>query len=485
MNVSLILIRRAAIGCVATLGWIGFASCHADSETEPLVQVVQTSRAGDRLAHQPALAFSLDDGSTNGALILDPQTTYQSIVGFGGAVTEISAYLLGQVPPRIRQEVLQALFSPQGAWWSLCRTHINSTTFFPTGQYTYDDVPGDFKLTHFDISHDRKFLIPLIRDALAIKGAQVKFLATPWTPPGWMKISGKMEGGSPLRPECYDAWALYFSKYIKAYARLGIRISFVTVQNESEYWPEWNGCVYTPAQQQDFVQNHLGPQFEKDRIDTKILIYDHNTDHIMNWADAIYPNQAGSSYIWGTAFHWYAGDRFDNVQAVHDKYPAKHLLFTEGCQDGGGHAFEWAPAERYARAMIGDLNHWTEGWIDWNMALDETGGPVPGNITGAGWRTSAPIMVRPGTGGVIYNPHYYVFTQFSKYIRPDARRIRVAASPSGLETTAFKNRDGSIVAIAFNPEDQPVPLKLVQGNRKADYSVPGHAIVTFLYRLGA
>jgi glucosylceramidase len=197
---------------------------------------------------------------------------------------------------------------------------------------------------------------------------------------------------------------------------------------------------------------------------------------MVDHARVIYDDPAAAQYVWGTAFHWYVGDWFDNVQKLHDAYPEKKLLFTEGCQEGGPHLGEWGVGERYAKSMINDLNRWTVGWIDWNLVLDETGGP-----NHIGNYCSAPIMIDTRSCEILYQSSYYYIGHFSRYIRPGARRIICTSDSGALETTAFINIDGQIAVVVLNRTSQAVPFALrFEGQSTLTESLP-NSIATFLF----
>jgi glucosylceramidase len=312
------------------------------------------------------------------AILLDASKTFQAIEGFGGALTDAAAETYSKLPETIRRKILNAYFNPEtGIGYSLCRTHINSCDF-SSASYAYADVPGDTKLEHFSIEHDRQFRIPLIKEALAVSRGGFKIFASPWSPPAWMKTNNDMLHGGVLKPECRQAWADYFVRFIHAYKEEGIPIWGVTVQNEPMAVQTWESCIFTAADERDFVREYLGPTFERSGLSkVKIMIWDHNRGIMYQRAKVVYDDPEASKYVWGMGFHWYVGDHFDNVRWVHDAYPDKQLLFTEGTPA----SFEteklgdWQWGETYARSMINDLNNWACGWVDWNTLLDERGGP--------------------------------------------------------------------------------------------------------------
>jgi len=431
---------------------------------------------GDRLSELPPLAMAPATGEPAAAVLVDTGLEFQEFQGFGGAFTEAASTTLDQLPSALRQEVLQAYFSPgQGHGYTLCRTHINSCDFC-LDNYAYTDVEGDVALEHFSIDRDRRSLIPMIRDALRLSDGRLRLFASPWSPPGWMKTNGQMNGGGKLRPEYRPTWAQYYVRYIREYAREGIPIWGLTVQNEPEAAQTWDSCLYTGEEERDFVRDHLGPALHDAGLDdVRLIVWDHNRDRLYERAKIVLDDPRAARFVWGVGFHWYCGDHFDNVQLVHEAYPDKHLVFTEGCQEGGPHVGAWDTGERYARNIIADLNRWTEAWIDWNLVLDATGGP-----NHAGNLCSAPILVDTTAGAILYQSAYYAIGHFARFIRPGARRVGCAKSLDALETTAFRNADGTVALVALNRSAQPVEFLLRIGGFQAAADVPARGIKTFL-----
>jgi glucosylceramidase len=446
----------------------------------PPIRVILTAKdTPNRLTAQQPVAWTVSDlpaAESSAAITLDPAESFQTITGFGGAFTESAAYALSKVSPEKRTEAIRAYFDPKdGIGYTLCRTHINSCDF-SLDNYAYAEVEGDTELKHFDISRDRKLLIPLIKDAMAVPGARFKLLASPWSPPAWMKTNGDMNHGSQLKPEYRPAWALYYAKYIKAYREEGIEIWAITVQNEPAAVQTWDSCIWSAEEEGQFVRDHLGPTLRSQGLETiKVLVWDHNKDIIFERVEPILSDPRTAAYVWGVGFHWYSGDQFENLDKVHRAFPEKHLLFTEGCQEGGVHPGSWALGERYAHDIIGDMNNWTVGWIDWNMVLDQRGGPNHvGNFC------DAPIIADAEKNSLMYQSSYYYLGHFSKFIRPGAVRIGCAVKNSPLEVTAFKNEDGSIAVPIMNRTDKAVSAEVELGDLHAVIQSPAHSMLTLL-----
>jgi len=346
--------------------------------------------------------------------------------------------------------------------------------------YTYDTVAGDKDLRNFSIAHDEKYRIPFIRSALEAAKGNIKIFASPWSPPAWMKTNNDMLHGGKLKPEYYQTWADYFVKYIKAYKAAGIPIWGLTVQNEAMATQVWESCIYTADEEKDFVRDYLGPTLKKNGLsDIKIMIWDHNRGIIYQRVEAAYEDPEASKYIWGTAFHWYTGEHFDNVRIVHDAYPDKKLLFTEAGMGGS-----WYSAFNLAKNMIIDLNNWANGYTLWNLLLDQTGGPrhaggLPSSSSPSSFRSNI-IMADLTTGEVTFNPPHYTFGQFSRFIKSGAKRIACTSSSDNLIATAFINPDGKVAVVILNLKDSDQLLQLWVEGKTLKLDSPAKAVITVI-----
>ncbi len=466
------------------------------------IQVFETSRSGNKLTKLDSLVAE----SKASIISIDTSKTYQTFTGFGGAFTESSAYLLNQLSAENRDKIIKAYFSKDGAAYSLQRTHMNSCDF-SLSQYSYASVEDDMNLEHFSVAEDEPDLIPMIKDAMAASEDGFKLFASPWTAPPWMKDNNKWVGGK-LKEDYYDTWALFFSKYVDAYKEKGIDIWGFTVENEPlGNSSNWESMHYTPKEMTDFVVNHLGPQLEKDgKGDLVILGYDQNRSHLKEWVDEMYRDEKSKQYFDGTAVHWYDSTfeiYADDLQYAHDKAPDKLLIETEGCidaqvpvwQDDDWYwrkeatdwGWDWAPEEdkhlhpkyspayRYARDIIGCMNNWVDGWVDWNMVLDRQGGP--------NWFKNwcvAPVIVDPEADEVYFTPLFYVMSHFSKYVRPGAKRIAFNHSDEDLQVTAAQNTDGSIAVIVFNPTEQKKTFEITLDNLSRKVNISAQALQSII-----
>ncbi len=405
-------------------------------------------------------------------IMIDPGRSFQAIEGFGGAFTDAAADVFAQLPAASQERFLKASFDPvDGNGYTLCRTTIHSCDY-ATGMYTYDEVPGDTALAHFSIEHDRKNRLPFIKRALAVANGGLRLYASPWSPPGWMKTNGEMKHGGKLKPEYRQTWADYFVKYVKAYAAEGVPIWGLTVQNEALATQVWESCLFTANEERDFVRDYLGPTLHRnDLAGVKLMIWDHNRGLMYQRAEATYGDPAASKYVWGTAFHWYVGDHHDNARQLHDAFPDKALLFTEGSVRG-----TWAAASRLARNVILDLNDWTAGWTVWNLLLDSEGGPRHAGGLMGGTIVNADLK----TGELTFNPPHYAFGHFTRFIKTGARRIVCTSSSDDFVATAFRNPDGKIAVVLTNLTDHDQIFQLWVEGRALKYSSPANGIVTIV-----
>jgi glucosylceramidase len=435
-----------------------------------------TARAtGPLMIEQPPLPTLPAEAGLPGVMV-DPARRFQRIEGFGGAFTEAAAVTWLKLGAAQRQAVLRDYFDPaQGHGYTLCRVHMNSCDF-ALGNYAHADTPGDFDLANFSIDRDRQALLPFIQAAQQAAGQALKLLVSPWSPPAWMKTSGRMNEGGELRPECRDAWARCYVRFIEEYARAGVPVWGVTVQNEPAAQVRWDSCFYSAEQERDFVRDHLGPALAAAGLaHVRIVVWDHNRDGMVERASVVYGDPEAAKYVWGTGFHWYGEDHFDHVQLVHDAWPDKQLLFTEGCQEGGPHEGSWALGERYARSMINDLNRWTVGWIDWNLLLDQSGGPNHvGNLC------SAPMLADTGADLLRVQSSYPYIGHFARFVRPGARRVLCAATRQDLEAAAFVHDDGGTAIVVMNRTEAPLRFELRIEGLVTVATLPARSIATYL-----
>lgn len=439
------------------------------SETE--LRLTETARVTFEAAGQPL--------ENEVSVFVNPKKSFQTLLGIGGAITDASAEVFARLPPEKQQAFLTAYYDKEkGIGYSLARTPIHSCDF-SSESYTYIEV-GDKALNTFSIAPDKAYKIPLIKKATEAAGGNLLLYASPWSPPAFMKTNNDMLQGGKLLPEYFDAWSLYYARFIKAYEAEGMPIWGITIQNEPMAVQRWESCIYTAEEERDFLKNHLGPTLEREGLgDKKIVVWDHNRDLINHRANTIFEDPEASKYAWGIGFHWYetwaGGDpMFSNLGNINESYPTKNLLFTEGCQEGfrADRYQYWPHAERYGRSIINDFNHGTVGWTDWNILLNQEGGP-----NHVGNYCFAPIHGDTDSGELIFTPTYYYIGHFSKFIRPGAKRISTVSSRSHLLSTTFVNKDNRMVTVVMNQSDEAIDYTLYVGATGAvSINIPAHAI---------
>lgn len=447
---------------------------------------VYTSAAGtdQRLARGQDVQLKPGHALTEveNSVFVDPDKRFQTVMGIGGAITDSSAEVFAKLSKEKQAEFLKAYYDPnQGIGYTLARTTIHSSDF-SSASYTYIKE-GDKALKTFSIDHDRQYRIPLIKHAIAAAGGELTMFVSPWSAPAFMKTNKNMLRGGSLLPEYANAWATYYTKFIKAYEAEGIPIWGISLQNEPMAVQKWESMIYTAEQERDFLKNHLGPVMAKAGYgDKKIIVWDHNRDMMNYRAQVIFGDPEAAKYAWGMGFHWYetwAGfdPMFDNVGKVHEAWADKPILLTEASVEKYDPARlqDWTNGERYGQSMIHDFNNGVVGWTDWNILLDEKGGP---NHVG-NW-CFAPIHADTRTGELIYTPSYYVIGHFSRFVRPEARRVSVASSRSNLLATGFVNQDGKLATIVMNPTDKAITYNYYVGTASAQVEIPAHAIQTLV-----
>lgn len=418
------------------------------------------------------------------SVFVDPAKTYQEYMGIGAALTDASAETYAKLPKEKQQEFLTAYFDKEkGIAYTIARTNIHSCDF-SSGTYTYV-TEGDKELKSFSIDHDKKFRIPFIKEAIKAAGGKLTLYGSPWSPPAWMKDNNDILHGGKLKPEFYQSWANYYTKFIKAYEKEGIPVWGISIQNEPMATQRWESCIYTADEEKDFLKNFLGPTMHKEGLaEKKIIMWDHNRDLIYQRALTYFNDPEVAKYAWGMGFHWYedwsGGEQmFGNLEKVYEAFPDKPLLFTEGCNGPFNmqQISDWKWGERYGRSMINDFNGGAVGWTDWNILLDETGGP--NHVQNFCY---APVHADTKTGQLIYMNSYYYIGHFSKFIQPGAKRIVASPTRSQLLTTAFRNPDGTIVVVIMNDKSISTPFFLWINGKAAQATALPHSINTYIIK---
>ncbi len=414
------------------------------------------------------------DGGEMQQVCVHPSISYQQILGMGGALTEAAAYTYARMSAEKQQQLL-ALFFGDGNHYNFCRLHIQSCDF-ALGNYAYVEDAKDTGLDSFSIERDRKYIIPFAKAALE-KNSKIQFLASPWSPPAFMKTNGEMNHGGKLKKEYYQMWADMVARYVSAYRDEGITIQQLTVQNEPAAVQTWDSCIFSGVEEAEFACRYLRPALDRaQHSDVKINVWDHNKEKILERAAESFSVEGARDVIDGIAFHWYTGEHFDALAEVHRQYPDKALIFTEGCVEYSRFEAEHQiqNAEMYAHDIIGDFNAGMNGFIDWNLILDRQGGP-----NHVGNYCDAPVMCDVDADTIDVKLSYSYIGHFSRFIRPGARRILVSKYSPDIETTAFQNEDGGKVLVILNRSEKEVEFVVsVEGKRSGKMKIGKHSIMT-------
>jgi glucosylceramidase len=384
-----------------------------------------------------------------------PEVEYQTIHGFGGAVTEAAGYVFSKLSKDKQDQILDYYYGPGGNCYNMARSHIDSCDF-SLDNYSALTDPQDIEMKSFTLERDEKYMLPLMQAAQEKHGEVLDLLLSPWSPPSFMKTNRDKNHGGKLKPEYRQFWAQYICRYIKEYNKRGFKVNRITVQNEPAAAQSWVSCIYTAAEEKEFIRDYLYPALTENGLsDVKINIWDHNKELLYKRARAIIDGDT-DRMIGGIAFHWYSGDHFEAVRMAHEAYPVKELIFTEGCVEYNRHSDnQLHGAQMYAHDIIGNFNAGMTSFLDWNIMLDEKGGPNHANNL-----CDAPIMVDTQNNTIDVHLSFDYIGHFSRYIKKGAKRIAYSKYTDKLEMTAFKNPDGALVLVMLNRNDYDIPVNV-------------------------
>ena len=453
------------------------ASLFAQTEGKKVKIFASSANSKEMLVEQEGIIFERDFETENLLINIYPEFRYQKVLGFGSALTETAAYNFSLLSPDLQQKLAELCFGKSGIGLNFCRTHIHSADFGLI-EYTYVE-DGDVDLRTFDISRDRLYVLPMIKAARRVN-PDLRLFASPWSPPAWMKDSKKVIQGGRLLPEFYPTWAKYFSRYLEEYKKEGVDFFAVTVQNEPKAVQTWESCIWTGKEEGEFAANFLRPTLDKDGFgETKIMIWDHNKERVMERARESMSVPGAEKAIWGVGFHWYSGDHFDNLRMAHELYPNKPLISTEFCLGGSikGGENNWSDVEKYANELICNFNNFMAAPVDWNLIVDsETGGPYHNRDGGV----KAQVYVDANKKNFILGPLYYTVGHFSKFIERGAVRIGSSSYNDAVKAAAFSNPNGDIVVVVLNRTETDVTPKIRLNNCTAEFKLPAKSLQTLI-----
>jgi glucosylceramidase len=433
------------------------------------IRVVQTTGAL-RHAERPALAWSPAGNGPPGEITLFPERRAQEVLGFGAALTDAACYTVDQLPAGARAELFHELYHPSEMAFSVGRTCIGSSDY-STVAYSYDDSPTpDPELKNFSIAHDRKWILPMLRQARAVN-PDLWLLSSPWSPPGWMKDNNSLLGGT-VRRRYLANYADYVTRFVKAYASEGVAINSVTSQNEvdTDQDSRMPQCTWPQEIEVEFVGKHLGPTFAKAGLATKIWLIDHNYNL---WGRALAELQDDDvrRYADGIAWHGYLGSP-EEMTRVHDAYPGKHAYWTEGGPDitAPDYQTDWT---KWAGTFTGIMRNWARCIIAWNVALDEHGKPNIGPFPCGGV-----VTIHSATKQITRSGQYWAFAHFSRHVKRGAHVFQSTGSVEGVAHVAFQNPDGSRVLVLANGAKGAVQPRISLGDASVQLSLPTDSVTT-------
>ncbi|XP_018013259.1 putative glucosylceramidase 3 [Hyalella azteca] len=442
----------------------------------------------DQFRLEPSFGSVEDAPSGTASIAVSTASRYQSMIGFGGAFTDSTGLNFNKLPAQAQEFAIRAYFAPEGIGYNIGRIPIAGSDC-STRPYSYDDHEGDIALELWALEpEDYDYKFPYLKRALEISPREIFYFGSPWAPPAWMKTNGMFNGSGILLPEMWQPWSDYIVKFVEAYEAEGVPIWGLTPQNEplSGYqdWG-WNTCGWNAEDMRDWIKLNLGPTLEAAGLRRlKMMIDDFNRDTLPDYVIPSLEDPDSNKYVDGVAVHWYSdtGVGPQVLDQAHEVDPSKFLLYTEACE---GYNVEgalsvmlgsWTRGEHYFDNIIEDLNHWSGGWVDWNMALDITGGPNWANNL-----LDSPIIVNEATGEFYKQPTFYAMAHASKFIERDGVRVDAIPDNGGLRSTAVINPDGTIVVLVLNKDDASYDISIaIDGTRYVNANLPAKSMQTFL-----
>ena len=405
---------------------------------------------------QQNVCFKPDAGEEDHVVNIYPEVTYETLEGFGGAITESAAYVYSLMDQTQKEQLMQAYFTPERMNYQMVRLHLDSCDF-SLGQYEAMSDPSDIAMDSFSMDRMEKYIFPMLRDAEKAAGHPLPLMLSPWSPPAFMKSTGIRIGGGKLLPEYRGFWAEYLCRYILEIQKRGFIVQRISLQNEPKAAQRWDSCVYTAKEQRDFLVEYMAPAMEKHGLsDIEIFLWDHNKERVYEWLrDEIDP--VSDPLIAGAAFHWYSGDHFEALDIARKQYPNKKLIVSESCIEFYKFSRDDAikGTQKLAHEIIGDLNHGMTAFYDWNMLLDEQGGP---NYTGN--FCLAPFLYDTKSKMLMPQLVQQYFEHMTHDLVPGSVRVGYSRASEDIDVTAWRKPDGQIVAILLNRSEHLAPVNL-------------------------
>ncbi len=422
-----------------------------------------------------AVPFHPDaEGVENQVVNLYPEIAFQTFEGFGGAITDAAGYVYSLLNDKQKRQVIDTYFSPENMGYELVRVHMDSCDF-STEMYEAMSDPTDRELKSFSFARTEKYILPMLTDAQRAAGKPLRLMLSPWSPPAFMKTNGQRADGGKLKPKYRDFWADYICRYIEEFQKRGFRVQRISLQNEPKAVQTWDSCIFTAEDEKIFLRDHLHPALIRHGLENvEVFIWDHNKERLYERVrDTV--DESTKGMVAGAAFHWYSGDHFDTLDLVRRQYPDLKFITSESCIEYRfyGPEDEIGNCARLAHELMGDLNHGVNAFYDWNILLDEQGGP---NHVG-NWCYAA-FMYDCKKKELQTNLLQKFYWHFSHFIQPGAKRIGLSKYTDRLEAAAFQNPDGAIALVLFNGGKEPLPVNLRLGGQLVSFKLLGQTIAS-------
>lgn len=422
-----------------------------------------------------AIPFCVDPQQVEKEVVnLYPEITFQTFEGFGGAITDAAGYVYSLLDDAQKKRVIETYFAPENMGYTLVRIHMDSCDFC-TGMYEAMSDPTDRELKSFSFARTEQYILPMLEDAQRAACKPLKLMLSAWSPPAFMKTNGQRKFGGSLKPEYRDFWADYVCRYIEEFQKRGFEVQRISVQNEPKAVQNWDSCVYTAEEEKVYLRDHLCPALARHGLENvEVFIWDHNKERLYERVrDTV--DETTRGLVTGAAFHWYSGDHFENLDLVRRQYPDLKLITSESCIELCFFSMddELENNGRLAHEVLGDLNHGMNAFYDWNLLLDEQGGP---NHVG-NWCYAAFMFDRKNKrlDTKLLQKYYY---HFSHYLKPGAVRIGTSTYTAALQVTAFRNLDGKLAVVLYNSGDHALNVNLRLNGELVTFALPGHCIAS-------
>lgn len=423
--------------------------------------------------HQ-VVAFQKDQGLENQVVNLYPDVKFETIEGFGGAITDAAAYVYSLMNEEQKRQLMTTYFSPEKMNYGIVRIHMDSCDF-STEMYEAMSDAEDIEMKSFSFARTEKYILPMLEDAQKTAGRPLKLMLSPWSPPAFMKTNGQRTYGGSLKPEYRAMWANYICRYIVEFEKRGYQVQRMSLQNEPKAVQTWDSCIYTAKEEKEFLRDFMYPALKAHGLEhVEIFIWDHNKERVYERICEIVDDST-RDMVAGIAFHWYSGDHFEALELVRNKFCDKKMIISESCIEYS--KFEEADvisgALRLSHEIIGDLNHGMTAFYDWNLLLDEHGGPNHvGNFC------HAPFLYDTVQKKLMPQLLQQHFEHFSHYLCPGSVRMGYSKYTEQVDVTAYQNPDGKKVVVMLNKSKEILPVNMRMQGEVVEFLLYPESITT-------